>query len=52
MEAVGLTDHFIIFRYHRAADPDEEGRTVVCRRNPDAYWFDDYEEIIELDLAV
>ncbi len=52
MEAVGLTENFIIFRYHRAANPDEEGRTVVCRRNPEAYWFDDYEEIIELDLAV
>ena len=33
-------------RYHRAADPQEKARFMIFKRNPYAYWFDDYEEII------
>ncbi len=47
IETLALTDDKVIFRYHRAADPDESGRVYICTRNPNAYWFDDYQEIVE-----
>ncbi len=47
IEMVGLTSGHAIFRYHRAADPDLSGRLFVFRRNPDAHWFDDYEELTD-----
>ncbi|MCL5942204.1 MAG: KamA family radical SAM protein [Actinobacteria bacterium] len=45
IEIVGLTDTQIYFRYHRAADPQEKARFMVCERNPEAHWFDDYVQI-------
>ena len=30
----------------RAADPEDDGRMMVFDRNPNAYWLDDYEEVI------
>ncbi len=47
IEVLALTDENIIFRYHRAADPDESGKIHICKRNPEGYWFDDYQEILE-----
>ncbi len=47
IEIVGLVNSRIIFKYHRAADPADTGRLMVFKRNPFAYWFDDYEEAIE-----
>ena len=44
IEVVGLDGERIIFRYHRAARTEDEGRFLVCRRNPRGYWFDDFEE--------
>jgi len=44
IEVVGMDDEHIYFKYHRAADPENEGKFMVFRRNPDAYWFDDYTE--------
>ncbi len=44
IEVVGLTEERAIFKYHRAADPGNLGRVMLFRRNPDAYWFDDYIE--------
>jgi hypothetical protein len=32
----------IYLRYHRAADAENQGRLLVFKRNPDAYWLDDY----------
>lgn len=46
IEIVGKTDVYIYMRYHRAANPQEKARFMVFRRNPDAYWFDDYDEIV------
>ncbi len=46
IEIVGLTETHIYMRYHRAANPQENARFIVFKRNPNAYWFDDYEEII------
>ncbi|MBN2013054.1 KamA family radical SAM protein [candidate division KSB1 bacterium] len=45
IEIVGLTDEHIFFRYHRAAKPRDKARFMVFKRNPRAYWFDDYAEV-------
>jgi len=47
IEIVGCTDDNVYMRYHRAANPQEKARFMIFRRNPDAYWFDDYDEIIK-----
>ena len=44
IEVLGLTDDRILFKYHRAANPRHVGRILMFRRNPDAFWFDDYIE--------
>ena len=44
LEVAAMTDDHIVFRYQRAADPANRGRSVVCERNPEAQWFDDYPE--------
>ena len=46
IEIVGKTNTHIYFRYHRAANPQEKARFMIFRRNKNAYWFDDYDEII------
>jgi KamA family protein len=46
IEVVGKTDENIFFRYHRAANPQEKARFMIFNRNPEAYWFDDYDEIV------
>jgi KamA family protein len=46
IEVVGLLNKHIIFKYHRSADLDDSGRLMVFKRNPFAYWFDDYEEAV------
>jgi len=48
VEVAAMTDDKIIFRYHRAADPSKQGRTLVFQRNPRAQWFDDYPEAAPL----
>ena len=47
IEILGLTEDNIIFKFHRSADPCEKAHIVICRRNPEAYWYDDYSEIID-----
>ncbi|PIQ97292.1 MAG: KamA family radical SAM protein [Nitrospinae bacterium CG11_big_fil_rev_8_21_14_0_20_56_8] len=44
IEVLGLTGTEIYFKYHRAAEPQESARFLAFKRNPDAFWFDDYEE--------
>ena len=46
IEVVGITDSHVYMRYHRAANPQEKARFMIFERNPNAYWFDDYHEII------
>ncbi len=46
VEVAAMTDEHIIFRYHRAADPKMQGRTMVFERKPSAQWFDDYPESV------
>lgn len=42
IEVLGRTEKEILFRYHRAAKPTDQGRLMVFRRVEDAHWFDDY----------
>jgi KamA family protein len=46
IEIVGKTKERVYFRYHRAANPQEKARFMIFKKNPGAYWFDDYEEIV------
>ncbi len=45
IEIVGKTKGRIYMRYHRAANPQEKARFMIFKRNPEAYWFEDYSEI-------
>lgn len=45
IEVLCLTHHDVVFRYHRAADPENTGRLLVFRRDPEARWLDDYAEM-------
>ncbi len=47
IEILGKSDEHTYFRYHRAANPEEKAKFLIFRSNPDAYWFDDYEELID-----
>jgi len=51
IEIVGLTKERVYFKYHRAAEDADSGRFLVLKRNPNAYWLDDYDEVIR-DYAV
>ena len=47
IEVVGMTDDQIFFKYARAANSEDNARFLAFYRNPDANWFDDYEEASE-----
>ncbi len=47
IEIAACTKDYVVMKYHQAADPEEMGKVVVCRRNPSAYWFDDYVSIVD-----
>ena len=47
IEVVGLTEKYIYFKYLRAAVEDNDAKFMVFKRNPDAYWFDDYKELVD-----
>ena len=47
IEIFGLTDRHIYMRYHRAREPADESRMLICRRDNNAYWLDDLHEIGE-----
>lgn len=42
---VGVDEEHIYARYHRAKDPADEGRFLVLRRDDDAVWLDQLEEV-------
>lgn len=46
IEILGKTKEFVYFKYHRAANNQDSGRFLVFKSNPDAYWFDDYDEVV------
>ena len=47
LEIVALTREHVIFKFHRAARNENTGKVLVYRRNPQAYWLDDYTEPVE-----
>ncbi len=47
IEIIGKTEDFVYLKYHRAANDLESGRFLVLSSNPNAYWLDDYAEMIE-----
>ena len=47
LEISAMTARHIIFKYHRAADPELTGRVLIFKRNPRALWFDDYTELVD-----
>ncbi len=47
IEVIGKTEDFVYFKYHRAAHDADSGRFLMLASNPNAYWLDDYAEIIE-----
>ena len=44
VEMVGMSDGQVFFKYNRSANVENDGKFLVFESNPDAYWFDDYEE--------
>ena len=55
IEVLGLTEEQIFFKYIRAVDSEDSSKLLAFGRNPDAFWYDDYEEAEEefslFDLA-
>jgi hypothetical protein len=47
IEIVGKTEKFVYFKYHRAANDTDSGRFLVFKSNPEAYWLDDYDELVQ-----
>ena len=45
IEVVGMSRSQVFFKYNRSADTENDARFLVFDSNPDAYWFDDYEEV-------
>jgi len=46
IEILGRTQDYVYFKYHRAAEAADSGRFLALVSNPEAYWFDDYTEVI------
>ena len=44
IEILAVTEGHTYLKYHRAANDEDNGRVLVVKSNPDACWFDDYEE--------
>jgi KamA family protein len=51
IEIAGLTDEYVFFKYHQAADPENIGKFIAFRRNPEALWFDDYTDPV-VDVTI
>lgn len=49
IEVAGKSDGLVYLRYHRSPNPLDNGRFMVFKSNPEAYWFDDYEEAKDIE---
>lgn len=47
LSVAGLTKDHIIMKTHMPVDTRESGKMMIFKRNPEAYWFDDYKEKVE-----
>ncbi len=45
VEVLAVDEHHIFLRYHRAKNPADCGRFIICKRDDEAYWLDDLESI-------
>jgi len=45
IEIVGRNEGLVYFKYHRAAKDEDNGRFLAFKSNPNACWFDDYDEV-------
>ena len=52
VEVVGKSGDQMIFRYHRAARPEDRGRIMLFPSNPDACWLDDYLQPAEPEVQL
>jgi KamA family protein len=50
IEIVGVDAERIYLRYHRAKNPADEGRFLVCHRNDEAYWLDQLTPVVDHPL--
>ncbi|MFQ5716116.1 MAG: KamA family radical SAM protein [Nitrospinales bacterium] len=46
IEVLGLSRDNVFFKYHRAALNGHSARFMAFKRNPKAFWFDDYDEAV------
>ena len=44
IEVVGVSEGQVFFKYNRSADSENDSKFLVFESNPEACWFDDYEE--------
>ncbi|MFQ5672308.1 MAG: KamA family radical SAM protein [Nitrospinales bacterium] len=51
IEMLGLTEDQAFFKYHRSADENDNARFMVCKRNSEAFWFDDYRELVSEEVS-
>ncbi len=47
LHILGRTGGHVYARYHGSPDPERNGRFLVLKSNPEAYWLDDYPEVVE-----
>ncbi|MDN5341642.1 KamA family radical SAM protein [Oceanotoga sp. DSM 15011] len=47
IEISGITKDKIMFKYHRANKEENKNKFMIYKRNPRAFWFDDYEYLLE-----
>ncbi len=47
IEVMAKAEGHVYMRYHQAADAANFGRLLIVKSNPNAHWFDDYEEANE-----
>lgn len=50
IEILGFDDRHIYLRYHQAKNEEDLGRFIVCKRDDEAYWFDQLEIVSESRL--
>ena len=48
VEIVGLTETHVFFKYLRAHRDSNSSRFLMFERDPEAYWFDDYAEAVQI----
>jgi lysine 2,3-aminomutase len=46
VEMVGMSGGQVFFKYNRSANVENNAKFLMFESNPDAYWFDDYEEAL------